>query len=144
LKGKYLLPLLISIILILIMLATSCTPAGGPAATVTVTTTATATTTATPAAVVKDKTYRALNPRGIEPSVQIKPLAARLDTPDGKTIYVNQGEADPIIMPALWIRLQKEYTKTTWKLIEASNFGPNTPEDEVLKNAKAVIRGISW
>jgi hypothetical protein len=145
LKSKYLLPLLFSIILILIMVATSCTPL--PQATPTETTSkpaVTTTVTVTPKVVTTDKVYRALNPVGISPPVEIKSLSPRLDTLDGKVIYVNQGEADPIIMPALIERLKKDYTKTTWKYIASSSFGPNEPEEEVLKDAKAVIRGIAW
>jgi hypothetical protein len=144
LKIKHLLPLLVSIVLILVMVATSCTPAAGPATTVTVTPPA-VTVTATPtSAAAKDKTYRAVNPAGDFTPVQTKSLAPRLDTLDGKLIYVNQGEADPIIMPALYDRLKKDYPKTTWKMIATSSFGPSTPEAEVTANAKAVIRGIGW
>ena len=85
-----------------------------------------------------------MNPRGVALPVDIKPLAARLDTLDGKVIYVNQGEADPVIMPPLWARVQKDYPKTTWKLIASSSFGPSSVEAEVTANAKAVIRGIGW
>ena len=71
-------------------------------------------------------------------------LAARLDSIKGKVIYVNQGEADQVIMPALWDRLNKDYPDTTWKLIASSSFGPAAPEDEVKQTAKAVIRGNAW
>jgi predicted esterase len=77
--------------------------------------------------------------------VTIKPLAARLTTFDGKTIYIVQGEADPIIMPALNDRLRKDYQKTTWVYYQpSSSFGPTTPDDQTKAEAKAVIRGISW
>jgi hypothetical protein len=76
--------------------------------------------------------------------VDVKPLAERLDTFDGKTMYVNQGEADPIIMPALWERVQKDFTKTDWTYISTSGFGPTTPEAAVLAAADAVIRGNAW
>ena len=91
-----------------------------------------------------EKEYRCLNPQGIQPAVEISALAPRLDTLDGKTIYVNQGEADPVIMPALWERVQKDYPNTNWKLIATSTFGPSAPEQEVLDTADAVIRGVSW
>lgn len=91
-----------------------------------------------------DRSYRALNPQGIAPSVEISPLASRLDTFDGKTIYVNMAEADPVIMPALYERLQKDYTKTTWKWIGVASHGPSTPEQEVLDSADAVIKGVAW
>jgi hypothetical protein len=145
-KIKPLLPLLISIILILMLVATSCAPAQQTTITktVTVTPTTAAPTTTASAAVVKDKTYKVLDPRGEELPVEIKPLAKRLDTLDGKTIYINQGEADPVIMPALYKIVQEKYPKTTWKYIATSGFGPAALEAEVTQNAKAVMRGISW
>jgi len=91
-----------------------------------------------------DLTYNVLSPRGIQPAIQINPLAPRLETFDGKVIWVNQGEADPVIMPAVWDRVQKEFPKATWKLIASSSFGPSNPEAEVLDVADAVIRGIGW
>jgi hypothetical protein len=145
-KIKHLLPLLVSIILILILVATSCTPAVGPTVTVTVTpkTTATTTTTATPTAVTKDKTYRALNPGGVFVPVETKSLAPRLDTFDGKTIWLCQTEADPVIMPALWDRLQKEYPKTTWKRTITSSTSPLRLTADELKTAQAIIVGVGW
>jgi hypothetical protein len=154
LKSKHLLPLLVSMILILILVATSCTPTGGPTVTVTVTPPA---VTVTPQAVTKEKTVRAVNPSGIFVPVQTKPLALRLDTIDNKTIYVCQGEADPVIMPALYERLKKDYPKTTWIYYDRSDFGPSVPgsggaatssgkpeDPDILKKVQAVIRGIGW
>ncbi len=103
---------------------------------------ASATSNATTAA--KDKSFNYLDPRGIQPPVQLSSLAKRLTTVDGMTMYVNQGEADPIIMPALWERVQKDYPKTNWKYIQTSSFGPSAPEQEVKDTADAVIRGIAW
>jgi hypothetical protein len=108
------------------------------------TTASVATTTTVTQTVEVDRKYNWLSPQGVQLPVQVSGLAPRLTTFDGLTIYVNQGEADPIIMPALWERVQKDYPKTTWKYIATSSFGPNTPETEVLETAKAVIRGISW
>lgn len=111
----------------------------------TTTTTTPPTTTPTPQVVEKDKSYNVVSPRGVALPVNIKPLAKRLDTLDGKTIYVDQAEADPVIMPALWARVQKDYPNTNWKLIlPTSLFGPSMPEAEVKTNAQAVIRGVGW
>ena len=71
-------------------------------------------------------------------------LASRLDKLEGKTIYVNMGEADPVIMPALYNRLNRDYPNVNWKWIGTNEFGPSTPEKEVLENADAVIRGLAW
>ena len=98
----------------------------------------------TPGSVTQDKQYNVLSPRGIQPAIEISSLAPRLDSVVGKTVYINQGEADPVIMPALWERLNEEYPDTDWVLIATSGFGPATPEPDVLESADAVIRGIAW
>jgi hypothetical protein len=72
-------------------------------------------------------------------------LAPRLDTLDGKTIYVQQGEADPVIMPALAEHLAKNYTKTTWVYYKpTSSFVVSAPDDTTKADAKATICGIAW
>ena len=141
-KRKYLLALMVSIMLILVMVVTSCAPAE-PGATST--------------SSVKDRSYRAMNPTGLFIPVEIKPLAERLATIEGKTIYVCQGEADPVIMPALYKVLKEKYPKTTWIYYDRSDFGPNVPgtggvsstskqveDPDILKKVNAVIRGIGW
>jgi hypothetical protein len=144
LKSKHLLPLLASIILVLILVATSCTLGTTASPTVTKTVTVTPTSTQTTAAAAKDKTYRALNPEGNFVPVETKALAPRLDTIEGKTIYVWQGESDPVIGPALYPLLQKTYPKTNWVYVGVSGTGLSAPEEEVLKNAKGVIRLNGW
>ena len=126
-KRKKLIPIVIGIVFALVFVAG-----------------ATATTTTNAAQAAKDKSYNYLDPRGIQPPVQLSSLAKRLTTFDGMTMYVNQGEADPIIMPALWERVQKDYPKANWKYIQTSSFGPSAPEQEVKDTADAVIRGIAW
>ncbi len=116
-----------------------------PAATSTPTATPTPTPTPTPPAVVTDKKYNALSPRGVQLPVTITPLAKRPASIDGLTIYIVQGEADPVIMPALNDYLQKNNTKTTWVYYNpSSSFGPSSPDSTTLQNAKSVIRGNSW
>jgi hypothetical protein len=148
LRRKNLIALLSSISLILILLVTGCTQTVAPQVTTPPPTqqptVATVTSTPTPQIVIQDKTYNCLNPQGTQPPVDIKPLAKRLDTLDNKVIWVNQAEADPIIMPALNARLKKEYTKTDWRWIGVSNLGSDTPEADVLANAKAIIKGNAW
>jgi hypothetical protein len=146
LKSKHLLALLASIILILILVATSCTPTAQPTQTTskpatTVTVTATPTSTTAPAT---DKKYNVLSPRGIQLPVQISPLAARLDNFDGKHMWVTQAEADPIIMPALYKRLQKDFPKATWHFTESSARGPKQLTADEQKTAAAIIQGIGW
>ncbi len=151
-KIRSLIPIIISIGLGIVLAVTACTQPTSPVVPVVTPTPAQTAATTVPAPapatvtqiVEKDKVYNCLSPQGIQPSVEIKPLAARLDTLDGKVVYVNQGEADPIIMPALWERVKKDYPKTNWKYIATSSFGPSSLEAEVTASAKAVIRGIAW
>jgi hypothetical protein len=151
LKNRNFIPLISSIFVILVLLITGCTPQDIeiPIASPTPTQQS---TTSTPAAsptpitqtIEVEKKFNVLSPQGIQLPVDTKPLANRLDALDGKIIYVNQGEADAVIMPALFDRLKKDYPKTTWKLIASASFGPRAVESDVTKEAKAVIRGIGW
>ena len=56
-----------------------------------------------------EKTFKCLNPQGEYMPVETIGLSERLDTLDDKTIYICQGEADPVIMPALYKMLQETY-----------------------------------
>ncbi len=138
-KRNKFISLLFSILLILVLVVTGCVV---NAASVQQTGSADSIQAATAQI---DKSWNAMSPRGIQLPVTIKPLAARLDTFDDKTIYIVQGEADPIIFPALFERMKKDYTKTTWvNYNPSSSFGPTTPDDQTKAEAKAVIRGNSW
>lgn len=104
-------------------------------------------------AATKEKTYNCLNPLGIQPPVTIVPLSARLTTMDGKTIYVVQGEADPVIFPALYTALLAKYPKTFWNYYQpSSSFGPTAvdttttakPTADGTGGADAVLRGNAW
>jgi hypothetical protein len=148
LKRRNLLVLVFSAVLILTLIAVGCTqpstqtPASTPAQTA-----ATPTTTPTPVTqiVEKDKSYNFESPRGIALPVEIKALADRSSSLDGKTVYIVQGEADPVIMPALAKVAPEKYPKTTWVYFNpSSGFGAAAPEDEVKASADAVVRGISW
>ena len=92
-----------------------------------------------------DKDYRALNPVGIFIPVETYGLSPRIDSFNGKTIYVVQGEADPVIMPALAEELPRQYPNSTFVYYEPqSSFGSSSPDDTTVAEADAVIRGIGW
>jgi hypothetical protein len=104
-----------------------------------------------------EKTFKCLNPQGEYMPVETIGLSERLDTLDDKTIYICQGEADPVIMPALYKMLQETYPNTTWIYYDRSDFGPSTPgtggpaistgqpeDPDILEKVDAVIRGIDW
>ena len=102
-------------------------------------------TTETSQTSAKEKSYACLSPIGIQPPVQISPLATRLDTLDGKVIYVNQGEADPIIMPALWERVQKDFPKYNLEIHTDQQFWSlQHLKTKLRQTANAVLRGIAW
>lgn len=92
----------------------------------------------------KDRVYTCLNPVGIAKGpVDLYPLAPRLDTLDGKTIYISMsGEAETLI--ALQERLKKDYPNTNWK--ENVNRGPAPLEisEEEMKTTDAMIQGIVY
>jgi hypothetical protein len=156
LSRRKLIALLASIALVLVLVLTGCgqatTPPSAPS------------TSSTPSApqVVKEtveveKTYKVVSPTGEFIPVMTQALAPRLDTWDGKTIYVCQGEADPVIMPALYPALVAKYPKTAFIYYDVSSFGPSVPgtgatatstgqpeDPDILKKVDAVIRGNGW
>lgn len=91
----------------------------------------------------KDRVHKCLNPRGIQEPVDTKPLASRLDTLDGKTVWISTQEADPVIMPALSGRLKNDYPNVNWREKGASTGAEElTPEE--MKSADALIQGVAW
>jgi hypothetical protein len=145
---RNLIVLMANIALVLALVLAGCNPAtptptssATPGATATPTPLETA--TPTPPAVA-ELSYRCLNPFGTFIPVQTYPLAPRINSIVGKTICVNQGEADPVIMPALLKIVKEKYPTTKWTYIESSSFGESTPSADTLAGADAVMRGISW
>jgi len=152
--------LVASVALLLALLLTGCpppsasptatpTPSGTATPTPSSTATPTPSSTATPTPSTPTGTelsYNALSPRGIALPVQTYGLAKRLTTLNDQMLqaWVNQGEADPIIFPAIWERVQKDFPKTNWHYIATSSFGPATPEPDVVSAADFVIRGNCW
>ena len=126
---KQVIALLVSFTLVLALVLSACTPAP-----------TTPTTPTTPGA---PDVYKVLNPQGIYIPVQTVGLAPRLDTLAGKTILYYQSEANPVMMPILLPRLQKDYPTATFKTLYTEAFGLNAPGDEI-KGVQAVIRGVSW
>jgi hypothetical protein len=150
LKVKTIIPIATSVILAMMLTVTACTQAAAPTTPTstqppTTTTTPVVVPTPTPQVIYKDTVYNALNPAGDFAPVQTKTLAARLTTLDGQLIYVVQGEADPVIMPALIDRLKKDYPKTNWNFYSpSSGFGLTAPDATMKADAKATIRGVGW
>jgi hypothetical protein len=91
----------------------------------------------------RDRIYKCLNPLGIENAVETFPLAPRLDTIDGKEIYLSIcGEPD--ITLALEKRLKMDYPNVNWKTKRTYVTDPIPLTDEEMKTADAVIQGVAW
>jgi hypothetical protein len=95
------------------------------------------------------RVYRCLNPVGIQEPVELYPLAPRLDSLDGKTIYISigaGGEQD-ITIP-LPLALQRAYPNVNWKVTRAAphmtTAGSIALSPEEMKTADALIRAVVW
>jgi hypothetical protein len=97
-----------------------------------------------PITVQAETKYNVLSPRGVQLPVNISPLANRLTTFDGKTIWLTQAEADAVIMPALFDRLKKDYPKTTFNKTESAARGPLKLTADQLKTCDAIVQGVAW
>ena len=91
----------------------------------------------------KEKTYKCLNPVGIQDPVDTFALAPRLTTLNGKTIYLTIcGEPD-ITIP-LEKRLKSDYPQVNWVTKKTYNITPIRMSDEEMKTADALILGVCW
>jgi hypothetical protein len=146
LKTRNLIALVATAIIILILVATSCAPAGGPTVTVTVTpkATSTSTPTATTKVETKEPIYKVLNPVGRDTATDLAPLAPRIDALAGKKIAFVMAEGSPVIMPALWPRVQKEFPTATWVYTESRTTGPIRLTSDEEKGVQAMIIGNAW
>ncbi len=90
-----------------------------------------------------DRVYKCLNPVGTQMPVKTYPLAPRLDTIDGKEIWLSiTGEPDITI--ALERQLKRDYPNVNWRT--KKTYGPvQVPlTEEEMKTADAVIQGVCW
>jgi hypothetical protein len=97
----------------------------------------------------KGRVYKCLNPLGMQEPVDLHPLAPRLDSLDGKTIYISigaGGEQD-ITIP-LPQALQRTYPNVNWKVTRAAPHmtvaGSIALSPEEMKTADAMIRAVVW
>jgi hypothetical protein len=75
--------------------------------------------------------------------VELFPLAPRLNTLDGKTIYLSiTGEPD-ITIP-LEKRLKSGYPNVNWKIKKTYTTNPVTLSDEEMKTCDGLIQAICW
>ncbi|MBI2851127.1 MAG: hypothetical protein HYX80_08840 [Chloroflexi bacterium] len=91
----------------------------------------------------KDKVYKCLNPQGIQETIDLFPLAPRLDTIDGKEIWISEcGEPDVNI--ALEKRLKSDYPDVDWKVKKTYQTNAIQLTEEEMKTADAVIQSVAW
>ena len=90
-----------------------------------------------------DKVYKCLNPVGIQNPIETFPLAPRLDTIDGKEIWLSiTGEPDITI--ALERKLKMDYPNINWRLKKTYGIVPVELSEEEMKTADGVIQAICW
>ena len=91
----------------------------------------------------KDRIYKCLNPVGMQLPVKTFPLAPRLDTLDGKEIYISiTGEPD-ITIP-LEKKLKSDYPNVNWKLKKTYGIIPVEISEEEMKTTDGLIQAICW
>ncbi len=91
----------------------------------------------------KEKSYKCLNPQGIQEPVKLYPLAPRLKTLEGKSIVLTIcGEPD-ITIP-LEKRLKSDYPQVNWVTKKTYNITPVRMSEEEMKTADGVILGVCW
>jgi hypothetical protein len=91
----------------------------------------------------KDKVYKCLNPVGIQPPIEMYPLAPRLKSLDGKTIYISiTGEPDITI--ALEKKLKMDYPDVNWQTKKTYGIDPLRMSDEEMKTAEGLIQAVCW
>ena len=89
-----------------------------------------------------------LSPMGKPPALQIKPLAPRLDTLDGKTVYlVNDGYLSTDILldeMQTWFKANMPNVNTVYRLKAGQGFTAEDPKlwAEIKEKADAVIMGM--
>lgn len=86
-----------------------------------------------------------LNPRGMPPPIRLVPMAPRLDTLDGKTVYLVGISFTEPVMGELHKLLQERYPKTTWVYKNrGGSFFADSPElwNEIKERGNAAILGI--
>ncbi len=91
----------------------------------------------------QDKVYKCLNPQGISIPVETFPLAPRLDTLDGKIIYLSiTGEPD-ITIP-LEKQLRARYPKINWRTKKTYTIDPVRMSEEEMNECDGLIQAICW
>jgi hypothetical protein len=91
----------------------------------------------------EDRVYKCLNPVGISLPVETFPLAPRLNTIDGKTLYLSiTGEPD-ITIP-LEKQLKAKYPNVNWKVKKTYGTLPVRLSEEEEKTCDGLLMAVCW
>jgi hypothetical protein len=91
----------------------------------------------------EDRIYKCLNPVGISLPVETFPLAPRLNTIDGKTLYLSiTGEPD-ITIP-LEKQLKAKYPNVNWKVKKTYGTLPVRLSEEEEKTCDGLLMAVCW
>jgi hypothetical protein len=97
---------------------------------------------------VVEQTITALSPIGKPPVIQLKPMAPRLDTLDGKTVYlVNDGYLGTDILLGemeAWFKANMPKVNIVYRMKGGGGFTAEDPAlwDEIKEKANAVVMGM--
>ena len=91
----------------------------------------------------RDRTYRCLNPTGIQVPVKTFPLAPRLESVEGKEIWFSIcGEPDITI--ALERKFKSDFPGVNWRVKKTYGVAPIPLSEEELKTCDGLILGVAW
>jgi hypothetical protein len=98
-------------------------------------------------AIATNQKFTVLNPLGTPPPIKLKQMAPRLNTLEGKTIYVvNQGYlGTDNLLKEMIVWLEKEYPKTKFVYKELGmSMGPQPPPlfSEIKEKGDGMIMGL--
>jgi hypothetical protein len=91
----------------------------------------------------QEKVYRYLNPVGISLPVETFPLAPRLDSLEGKTIFLSV-TGEPDITIALEKSLRTEFPQVNWKTKKTYTITPVEMSEDELKTCDGLIQAVCW
>jgi hypothetical protein len=95
-----------------------------------------------------DQKITVLSPMGKPPSIELKPMAPRLDTLDGKTVYlVNDGYLSTDILLGemqAWFKTNMPKVNTVYRVKGGGGFTAEDPAlwAEITEKADAVVMGM--
>ena len=88
---------------------------------------------------------RVLNPRGALPPIRLTPMAPRLASLDGKTVYIISASFGEPLMPEMQKILAQTYPKTNWVLKnKPGSYFDDDPKlwAEIKEKGNAMIMGV--